>query len=241
MGPILASGPLGFLDYPLSQRCTPGVRWNARRSPRKRRVAPASGPRRRRTSVHQGDSPLPRRFAHPVKACTWSHHGRRTSQRVGAAASGAVGHSPSHDHTLECEGHYRASTCRTPGARTAQPPGGQRCGTRRCGGAQHPLHKKARRDGRHTGSSLGGGEHKGMDRPGATNHSGLLHARLGWPAAWPGVRVTVCGHNRACARAASTCMLDTAVSYPEALHRAAWQRTNRPLQTDLGSTTVSHT
>jgi hypothetical protein len=156
-----------------------------------------------------------------------AQHGRAWC--VGVAAHGVAVHLLNRDPALGCAGHYRASTRPTIGARTAQPSGGQRCGTRRRSDALRSLHKKARRDGWLTGASLGDGEHKDMDCPGATNCRGRLHKRLGWPAAWPRACVMVRGHSRACIRAASPCPLGAAVWYTEVQHEAGRRRTRRSL------------
>jgi hypothetical protein len=103
------------------------------------------------------------------------------------------------------------------------------------------LHKKARHDGRRTRSTLGDGEHKYMGLSRSYESSRRLHARFGQLAAWPRVRVAVCGHSRACARAALPCLLGAAVWYPEAHHRVAWRHAKRLLQNDVGSTVGSFT
>jgi hypothetical protein len=164
--------------------------------------------------------------------------GAHSAVTHGAAACGVVGHWPSFDLALGCEGHYHASTRPAAGARTAQPSRGQKYGTRRCSCS---LHKKVRRDGRHTGSTLGDGEHKDMGLSRSYESSRRLHARLSRPAAWPRARVAVRGHSRACARTALPCLLSAAAWYPEARHGAAWRGTKLPLQTDLGSTAGSFT
>jgi hypothetical protein len=114
-----------------------------------------------------------------------------------------AGHWPRCDLALGCAGHYRASTRPAAGAHTAQPSGGQKCGTRRRGGAHVPCIK------RH-GTTAGAQDQRSATAststwgcPGATNHRGgftrgSANWRPGLECASRCVATAVLAHARPC-------------------------------------------
>jgi hypothetical protein len=194
-------------------------------------VTPASGPCRRWSAVHQTTRLHPAGYSHASRTSIWANmagaqHGH--ARRVGAVACGMAGHRPSRYSALGCTGHQRASARPVMGVRTAQPSGGQKCGTQRHGGAHVPYKKwhgatagsQESRTATASTRTWVAQELRAVDGDLTCDSAGL---RLG-----PG-RAVVCGHSRACARAASPCLLGAAVCCPEVQHEVGRWRNHHSL------------
>jgi hypothetical protein len=130
------------------------------------------GLRRQWPKVHQIDSPSPLRCTHVQVKRLGLLRPARSTVAHGAASCGAVGLWSRRDLALGCAGLYRASTRPAAGVRMTQLSGTQKRDMRWCGGVHIPCNRKARRDGRHTGSTRDVGEHTDMGLSKSTARGG---------------------------------------------------------------------
>jgi hypothetical protein len=124
---------------------------------------------------------------------------------TGAAARGAADLRPSRGSTLGCVVYQHAGARFPPDAHTEQRPGNQRRGPRRRGGVNNTCTQTKHAD-QFAGETHGDGEHKDMEGPSATSRSERPQAHKAIPRPSP-EHAMVCGHSRACARAALPCPL----------------------------------